>query len=71
MLTIKQKIVVACDKAGISLTYLANQMGMSQQTFSSRLKVGKFSQDELVKMGSIIGCEWKSGFYFSDGSKIE
>ena len=31
----------------MSQTELAQKMGMSQQNFSKRLKVGKFTQEEL------------------------
>lgn len=44
---------------------------MSQQTFSSRLKVGKFTQEELEKMASILGCKYHSFFEYDNGSKIE
>ena len=46
-MTIKQKVVSACLQIGISQTELAHRLGMSQQNFSKRLKVGKFSDSEL------------------------
>lgn len=57
--------------AGITITELGKQMGMSQPNFSSRLKVGKFTQEELEKMASIMGCEYHSFFQFPNGSKAE
>ena len=71
IITIKQKIEAACAMAGITVTELGRQMGMSQQNISSRLKVGKFSQDELEKMADIMGCEYHSFFIFPNGSKAE
>jgi len=70
-ITIKQKIESACAMAGITVTELGRQMGMSQPNFSSRLKVGKFSQMELERMAEIMGCEWHSFFLFSNGNKAE
>lgn len=67
----KQKIESACAMAGITITELGKQMGMSQPNFSSRLKVGKFTQEELEKMASIMGCEYHSFFQFPNGSKAE
>ena len=46
-------------------------MGMSQTSISKRVKTGKFTQEELEIMASILGAEWKSGFYFPDGNKAE
>lgn len=54
----------------MSLTELGKQMGMSQQTFSSRLKVGKFRQDELEKMAEILGCKYISIFEFPNGQRV-
>ena len=69
-ITIQQKIKAACDIAGITQTELGKRMGMSQQTFSSRLKVGKFSQDEYIKMSDILGCKYICKFEFPDGQIV-
>ena len=70
-ITLKQKIETACSMAGITATELGKRMGMSQQSISNRLKTGKFTQEELQTMASILGAKWKSGFYFPDGNKVE
>ena len=44
----------------MSQTELGQKMGMSQQNFSKRLKVGKFTQEELEEMGKYLGCEYIS-----------
>ena len=69
-ITIQQKIKAACDIAGITQTELGRRMGMSQQTFSSRLKVGKFSQDEYIEMSKILGCKYICQFEFPDGTRV-
>lgn len=70
-LTIQQKIKLACDIAGISMTELGAKMGMSQASISKRVKTGKFTQEELEQMAAIMGAEYRSGFYFPDGNKAE
>ncbi len=70
-ITLQQKIKVACDVANMSLTELGARMGMSQASISKRVKTGKFTQEELEKMAHILGAEYKSGFYFPDGNKVE
>lgn len=69
-LTLQQQVKAACDVAEMSLTELGNKMGMSQQNFSKRLKVGKFTKEELEEMAKHLGCEYISIFKFSDGSII-
>ena len=69
-ITIQQRVKAACDIAGMSLTELGLKMGMSQQNFSKRLKVGKFTQEELEEMGKYLGCEYISIFQFPDGKRV-
>lgn len=69
-ITIKQKVEAACKIAGISVSELGRQMGMSQPSISNRLKTGKFTQDELNKMADIMGCEYVSNFIFPTGEKV-
>lgn len=57
--------------AGITITELGKRLGMSQQSMSNRLKTGKFTQEELEQMGKALGAEYRSGFYFPDGNKVE
>lgn len=69
-ITVKDQIKAACDVAGISATELGKKMGMSQQNFSSRLKVGKFSKNEYEKMAEILGAEFVFRFEFPNGVRI-
>lgn len=71
ILTLQQKIKVACDHAEISLTELGARMGMSQASISKRIKTGKFTQEELEEMAKHIGCVYRSSFEFSDGKIVE
>lgn len=54
----------------MSQTELGQKMGMSQQNFSKRLKVGKFTQDEFETMAKILGCKYISIFEFPDGKRV-
>ena len=70
-ITLQQKIKVACDTAGMSLTELGSKMGMSQASISKRVKTGKFTQEELEQMAAIMGCKYQSSFVFPDGNEIK
>lgn len=70
MITVRNQIKAACDVAGISVTELGKKMGMSQQNFSSRLGVGKFSKAEYEKMAEILGAKFIFRFEFPDGTRI-
>lgn len=71
ILSIQQKIEMACTVVGISKTELGKRIGLSQSAFSQRLKTGKFSDEDFKNISKALGCEYKSGFYFPDGTKIE
>ena len=57
MISIKHKVEIACKLNDITVTELARRLGTSQQNLSKRLKVGKFSQDELETIANAIGCQ--------------
>ncbi len=69
-ITVRDQIKAACDVAGLSATELGAKMGMSQQTFSSRLKVGKFSKSEYEQMAEILGAKFIFRFEFPNGTRI-
>lgn len=71
MISIRHKVLLACEHSGITLTRLAQELGMSQPTLSKRLQTGKLTQTELETIAKVLGCEYHSYFEFSDGYKLE
>ena len=69
-ITLQQRVKASCELAGMSLTELAEKLGMSQQNFSKRLKVGKFTQEELDKRAKVLGAKYISVFEFPNGTRI-
>lgn len=70
-ITIQQKIDMACDAAGITRAELTRRLGTSQSAFKQRLDRGKFTQEELEQIASILGCKYFSGFLFPSGLEIK
>ena len=69
-ITLQKKVKASCELAGMSLTELAEKLGMSQQNFSKRLKVGKFTQEELEEIANALGAKYISVFEFPNGTRI-
>ena len=69
-ITLQKKVKASCELAGMSLTELAEKLGMSQQNFSKRLKVGKFTQEELEEIANALGAKYISVFEFQKGTRI-
>ena len=70
IMDIAKKIRVACADRGISVAELARRLGTSPQNMSGRLKVGKFSGEELEKIAEALGGAVELSFTFSDGTKV-
>lgn len=70
-ITIQQKIMVALDIAGITQAELANRLNMSPQALNKRIKTGKFSDEDFERIASALDCEYRSGFYWKNGNKVE
>ncbi len=71
LIIIKEKVEATCAKAGITVEQLGLKLGMSTQAINNRLKTGKFAQEELERMATLMGCEYHSLFVFPDGTKVE
>ncbi|MFV0362856.1 MAG: helix-turn-helix domain-containing protein [Suipraeoptans sp.] len=69
-MTNSQIIRLALKYANMSISQLAEEMGMTKQSLSNRLKTDKFNSDEMTKFASIIGAKLVSYFEFPDGTKI-
>lgn len=63
--------MVALDIAGIKQKELAKRMGTSPAALNKRIKTGKFSDQDFEEIAKALGAEYKSGFYFPDGNKVE
>lgn len=70
-MTIQQKIKVALDVAGMTQAELAAKIGTSPAALSKRIQTGKFSDADFKQIADAIGCCYKSGFYFPDGTSVE
>lgn len=69
-MNLRKKIEMACTFAGVSQAALARALGVTPATFNARLKVCKFSPDELEKIAETLGANYIFGFEFPDGTKI-
>ena len=69
-MTLRKKIDMACTYKGISQASLARALNITPATFNARLKVCKFSQEELEKIAEVLGATYTFGFEFPDGTKI-
>ena len=68
--SIAKKIKLACTAAEISISELARRLDTTPQNLNQRLKVDKFTSEELEKNAAALGCTFSAEFIFPDGSRI-
>ena len=69
-MNIPTKIRLAETYAKISEAELARRIETSSQNFGQRLKVGKFTSEELERIATALGAEFVCCFRFPDGTEI-
>ena len=70
ILSIKDKVLLACKANDMTLTELAMKLGVTQPTLSNRLKTGKFTQDELSNIAKILNSEYQPLWILPVGTKL-
>ena len=58
-ITLQQKVKIACALREISVAELGRRIGLSQSNFFQRLQKGKFTIEELEKIGDALGCKYR------------
>ena len=69
--TIQQQIDMALAYAGnVTKKDIADKLGVTPSAFGQRLKTGKFTNEELKTIASVLDAEYISFFRFQDGKEI-
>lgn len=64
------KIKMAMAVVGISEAELARRLDTTPQAFHQRMKTSKWSDGDLDKIATALGCKIVVEFRFSDGTVI-
>lgn len=68
---LKKKVDMAISYADdVTKKDIADRLGISPSGFNQRLNTGKFTQEELEMIASVLNAEYVSYFQFPDGKKI-
>lgn len=65
-LTIYEKIRVIAKRRGVTLTELADKLGISKQSLSHKFNRSTFSEKELQQIASILDCTFDTVFTMND-----
>ncbi len=65
-----EKIRIALIKRNMTLTQLAEKLGVSQPNLSKKLKRNNFHEEELRKIAKLLDMKFEAHFVMEDGTKI-
>lgn len=69
-LSTSEKIRIILGRLNISISELADLIGMSQPNLSKKLKNNSLSVDDLRKISEALGIELEINFILKNGDKI-
>lgn len=69
-MTFSKQIKLMCSFCDISVTELAERMGITNQTLYDRLSREAFTPAKLAELARAAGCGYESVFTLADGQRI-
>ena len=66
----REQIKAALSYSGVTASSVADQLGVSRQTFSKRSSRETWTDSELEQIAGAIGAKYKCVFVFPDGKEI-
>lgn len=69
-MTISTKIKLAAKYAGISEAELARRFGVTPQNLNNRLKVDRFTTEDIERLCDLLGGKFEFTVTFPDGTRI-
>ena len=69
-MTISEQIKVLCVRCSVSEAELARRLGKSPQSLNAKLKRGTMTIEDLEKIASVLGVEFKRMFILENGDEV-
>ncbi len=69
-MTISEQIKVLCVRCNVSEAELARRLGKSPQSLNAKLKRGTMTIEDLEKIATALGVEFKRMFILENGEEV-
>lgn len=69
-LTTTDQIKMVMIRAGLNQKTLAERLGITQPTLSSKFKLNDWRESDLRKIAEICGCSYEGHFKFNNGDIV-
>ncbi len=66
MLSMGEKIRIIIKRRNITLSQLAESLGMSRQNLSNKMSRDNFSEKELQDIAEALNCSYQANFKMND-----
>lgn len=69
-ITAKEKIRIIMDRLNVNMTQLAESTGQSRQNLTNKMTRDNFTEKDIIKIASALGCKVDIVFTLPDGTQI-
>ena len=69
-MTVSEQVKVLCVRCNVSEAELARRLGKSPQSLNAKLKRGTMTVEEMEKIATVMGVEFKRSFILGNGDEI-
>lgn len=69
-ITVGEKLKIIMTRRNITMTNLAELSGQSRQNLSNKFSRDNFTEDDIRKLASALGCDFDIRFTLPDGTEI-
>lgn len=67
---VSEQVKVLCVRCNVSEAELARRLGKSPQSLNAKLKRGTMTVEELERIATVLGVEFKRIFILGNGDEI-
>lgn len=68
--TVGEKLKIIMDRQHINMTKLSELTGQSRQNLSNKFSRDNFTEDDIRKLASAMGCKFEVNFTLPDGTEV-
>ena len=69
-MTVSEQVKVLCVRCNVSEAELARRLGKSPQSLNAKLKRGTMTVEELERIATVLGVDFKRVFILENGDEI-
>lgn len=69
-ITVAEKLRIIMNRLNVNMTKLSELSGQSRQNLSNKFNRGNFTEEDIQKLATALGCEVEVRFVLPDGTEV-